>query len=53
MDSWDKESRRRVPRRQAPLTVRSPTPVLGEAGHKWPGRERWVADVIHFRTPIT
>ena len=27
MDRWDKGSRRRVPRRQAPLTVRSPTPV--------------------------
>ena len=27
MDSWDKGSRRRVPRRQAPLTVRSATPV--------------------------
>ena len=27
MDSWDQESRRRVPRRQAPLTVRLATPV--------------------------
>ena len=37
MDSWDKGSRRRVPRRQAPLTVRSPTPVWVKPDTNRPG----------------
>ena len=37
MDSWDKGSRRRVPRRQAPLTVRSATPVWVKPDTNRPG----------------